>query len=75
MMTMKEACAITLANRRTRFAEHRKNVTQGNAIHGFTEKEWGRVVTSMKKCYGAKAKKHSHNALWRHYDQKIEVYH
>jgi len=73
-MTMKEACAITLANRQRKFEEHRKNVTQGNAIHGFTDKEWNQVVTGMKTSYGAKSKKHSHNALWRHYDVKIEVY-
>ena len=75
MMTMKEACAITLANRQRKFDEHRKNVTQGNAIHAFSEEEWSKVVTGMKSSYGAKAKKHSHNALWRHNDVPIEVYH
>jgi hypothetical protein len=27
----------------------------------------------MKTSYGAKAKKHSHNGLWKYYDVKIET--
>jgi len=72
-MTMKEACATTTVNRLARFKEHRLANTGENAIHGFTQAEYNRVVTGMKSSYGAKAKKHSHNALWRHHDQKIET--
>ena len=73
MMTMKEACAITTANRIAKFKEHRGSHKGENRIQGFTQAEWDLQVTGMKSSYGAKAKKHSHNALWRHYDQKIET--
>ena len=72
-MTMKEACAWTIENREKQFKEHRLKHDGINAIRGFTDKEWDQQVTGMKSSYGAKAKKHSHNALWRHYDVKIET--
>ena len=72
-MTMKEACAKTIENRKAQFDEHRALHRGHNAIRGFTQTEWEQQQTGMKSSYGAKAKKHSHNALWRHYSEKIET--
>ncbi len=72
-MTMKEACAITIKNRKAQFDEHRALHRGHNAIRGFTQEEWEKQQTGMKSSYGAKAKKHSHNGLWKHNDVKIET--
>jgi len=73
MMTMKEACIATTELRKKQFEEHRALHRGLNVVRGFTQTEWEQQQTGMKSSYGAKAKKHSHNALWRHYSEKIET--
>tara|TARA_R110002124_G_scaffold140900_6_gene305355 strand:- start:51 stop:275 length:225 start_codon:yes stop_codon:yes gene_type:complete len=73
MTEMKKALAITKELRLKQFKEHREKHRGMNVIKGFSQTEWNQQETGMKKSYGAKAKKHSHNALWRHYDQKVET--
>ncbi len=73
MMTMKEALAETKKLRIEAFKEHREKHRGTNVIKGFSQKEWNQQQTGMKKSYGLKAKKHSHNVLWRYYDQKVET--
>lgn len=72
-MTMKEACIATTELRKKQFEEHRTLHRGVNAIRGFTQDEWDQQQTGMKSSYGAKAKRHSHSALWRHYEEKIET--
>jgi len=70
---MKEALAETKKLRLQQFKEHRALHRGTNVIRGFTQREWEQQQTGMKSSYGAKAKKHSHNALWRYYNQKVET--
>ena len=50
---------------------HRRKHQHDGLCKPLTDKEWSQVVTKMKSSYGAKAKKHSFNGLWRHYDVDI----
>ena len=71
--SMKEAIAeIKRLNKEKADAHKLKHQHEG-LCQPFTDKEYKQIVTKMKTSYGAKAKKHSYNALWRHYNVKIET--
>ena len=73
MTTMKEAIAQVTQLQKEKFKAHRIKHEHDGLCQPFTDKEYKQVVTKMKTSYGAKAKKHSYNALWRHYNVKIET--
>tara|TARA_R100000081_G_scaffold91513_1_gene69722 strand:- start:1324 stop:1590 length:267 start_codon:yes stop_codon:yes gene_type:complete len=63
MMTMKEMCEYIKTSRRERGRKHRLEVTQGDFITGFTDKEYKKVKTPMKKA-SSKGRSFSHTKLW-----------
>jgi hypothetical protein len=71
--TMKELLAVSKQMRADRAKAHRIKHQHDGFISPFTDKEYKQVKTGMKTSYGAKAKKHSHNGLWKYYDVKIET--
>ena len=73
MTTMKEAIAQVKQRQKEKFKAHRIKHEHDGLCQPFTDKEYKQVVTKMKTSYGAKAKKHSYNALWKHYNVKIET--
>lgn len=62
-MTMKEACDYAIRTRRERNNKHRIEVTRGNYLGPFTDKEWRKVKTGQKSTY-SKGKSYSHTKLW-----------
>jgi len=71
--SMKEAIAEIKRLNKAKAEAHRLKHQHEGLCQPFTDKEYKQIVTKMKTSYGAKAKKHSYNALWRHYDVKIET--
>lgn len=71
--SMKEAIAEIKRLNKEKADAHRLKHQHEGLCQPFTDKEYKQIVTKMKTSYGAKAKKHSYNALWRHYNVKIET--
>ena len=64
MMTMKEACEYVKNSRLAKAKKHRSEVTQGNYCSGFSNKEYNKVKTPMKKASN-KGRTFSHTKLWQ----------
>ena len=63
---MKELCAYADNKRKQRSREHRlKNAHEGYCS-GLTDAEYRRVVTPQKKNFSAKARKFTHNRMWKY---------
>lgn len=62
-MTMKEACEYLTNSRKQRNRTHQIEVTNGDYCTKFTQKEYNRVKTPMKKA-GSKGRTYSHTKLW-----------
>ncbi len=71
--TMKELLAVSKQMQVDRAKAHRIKHQHDGLCKPFSDKEYKQVKTGMKTSYGAKAKKHSHNGLWKYYDVKIET--
>ena len=71
--SMKQAIAEAKRLNKEKAEAHRLKHQHEGLCQPFTDKEYKQIVTTMKSSYGAKAKKHSFNALWRHNDVKIET--
>ena len=71
MMTMKEACAYKVQNRKARAAAHQRKVLKeigpDAIIEGFTDKEYRRISIRGKGA-GSKGRKASYSSIWKHYD-------
>ena len=65
-MTMKEACQTMLDARRNRARGHRLKHAHDGRCSGLTDAEYNRVQISGKKSYSAKARKFTHNRMWKH---------
>jgi hypothetical protein len=69
---MKELCAYVENKRKEVAKEHRlKNAHEGYCS-GLTSAEYNRVRISGKKSYGAKARKFTHNRMWK-YQKRYSV--
>ena len=64
MLTMKEACEYVKNSRIAKAKKHRSEVTQGNYCSGFSNKEYNKVKTPMKKA-SSKGRTFSHTKLWQ----------
>ncbi len=73
MSDIKDAIAHYKAVQKQRASEHRIKHQHDGLCQPFTNEEFAQIQTKMKSSYGAKAKKHSYNGLWKHYDVKIET--
>ena len=63
---MKELCAYAKAQRKIRADGHRRLVLHNGTCSGLTDAEYNRVQISGKKSYSAKARKFTHNRMWKH---------
>lgn len=69
---MKELCAYVENKRKQVAKEHRlKNAHEGYCS-GLTAAEYNRVRTPGKKSFGAKARKFTHNRMWK-YQKRYSV--
>ena len=73
VMTMKEAIAEMKRLNKVKAEANKLKHQHDGLCQPFTDKEYKQVITTMKSSYGAKAKKHSFNALWKHNDVKLET--
>tara|TARA_S200000501_G_scaffold236831_1_gene221994 strand:+ start:3717 stop:3968 length:252 start_codon:yes stop_codon:yes gene_type:complete len=70
--SMKELCAYVENKRKQVAKEHRlKNAHEGYCS-GLTAAEYNRVRTPGKKSFGAKARKFTHNRMWK-YQKRYSV--
>ena len=63
---MKELCAYADAKRKQRSREHRLKHAHEGYCSGLTSAEYNRVQTPGKKSFGAKARKFTHNRMWKY---------
>ena len=68
---MKELCAYAKAQRKIRADGHRRLVLHNGTCSGLTDAEYNRVQISGKKSYSAKARKFTHNRMWRETSKKF----
>ena len=64
---MKELCLYVEKARKQRAAEHRRRHAHEGYCSGLTDTEYKRVRISGKKSYSAKARKFTHNRMWKDY--------
>ncbi len=73
MLTMKEACEYVKNSRLERNRKHRLEVTQGDYCNGFSDKEYNRVKTPMKKA-SSKGRTFSHTKLWQSHNYSNNIH-
>ena len=64
--TMKELCLYAKQAQQNRAREHRRKHSHDGRCSGLTDAEYNRVQISGKKSYSAKARKFTHNRMWKH---------
>ncbi len=63
---MKELCAYVKNKRKEAAKEHRLKNAHDGYCSGLTSAEYNRVRTPGKKSFGAKARKFTHNRMWKY---------
>ncbi len=77
MLTMKQACEYVKNSRIAKAKKHQLEVTQGDYCSGFSDKEYRKVKSVMRKA-SSKGRTFSHTKLWQsqNYSNKIHtMYH
>ena len=69
---MKELCAYVENKRKQVAKEHRLKHAHEGYCSGLTSAEYNRVRTPGKKSFGAKARKFTHNRMWK-YQKRYSV--
>ena len=64
--TMKELCLYAKQAQQNRASEHRRKHAHDGRCGGLTDAEYNRVQINGKKSYSAKARKFTHNRMWKH---------
>lgn len=63
---MKELCLYAKKVQQDRARAHRLKYAHDGKCSGLTDAEYNRVQISGKKSYSAKARKFTHNRMWKH---------
>ena len=63
---MKELCLYAKQAQQNRAREHRRKHSHDGRCSGLTDAEYNRVQISGKKSYSAKARKFTHNRMWKY---------
>jgi len=69
---MKELCAYAKAQKQIRVDEHRRLTLHSGKCSGLTDAEYRRVKHSQKSTF-SKARKFTHNRMWRDNTKKFTV--
>lgn len=70
---MKELCLYAKKAQQNRASEHRRKHAHDGRCSGLTDAEYNRVQISGKKSYSAKARKFTHNRMWRETSKKFTI--
>jgi hypothetical protein len=65
-LTMKQLLIYAEQQKKLRASEHRRKHAHDGRCSGLTDAEYNRVQISGKKSYSAKARKFTHNRMWKH---------
>ena len=68
---MRELLIYAEQQKKLRASEHRRKHAHDGTCSGLTEAEYNRVRISGKKSYSAKARKFTHNRMWRDHTKKF----
>jgi len=69
---MKELCNYSLQQKKLRAAEHRRKHSHEGLCSGLSSSEYNRVKHSQKSTF-SKARKFTHNRMWRDNTKKFTV--
>ena len=69
---MKELCNYSLQQKKLRAAEHRRKHSHDGMCSGLSSAEYNRVKHSQKSTF-TKARKFTHNRMWRDHTKKFTV--
>ena len=69
---MKELCNYSLQQKKLRAAEHRRKYAHEGMCSGLSSAEYNRVKHSQKSTF-SKARKFTHNRMWRDNTKKFTV--
>ena len=69
---MKELCNYSLLQKKLRAAEHRRKHSHDGMCSGLSSAEYNRVKHSQKSTF-SKARKFTHNRMWRDNTKKFTV--
>ena len=63
---MKELCLYVKQAKKQRADKHRSQFAHDGKCSGLTDAEYNRVQINGKKSYSAKARKFTHNRMWKY---------
>ena len=69
---MKELCDYSLQQKKLRAAEHRRKHSHDGLCSGLTQSEYNRMTVRQKSTF-SKARKFTHNRMWRDTHKKFDV--
>lgn len=69
---MKELCNYSLQQKKLRAAEHRRKHAHDGLCSGLTQSEYNRMTVRQKSTF-SKARKFTHNRMWRETHKKFDV--
>ena len=69
---MKELCNYSLQQKKLRAAEHRRKHAHDGVCSGLTQSEYNRMTVRQKSTF-SKARKFTHNRMWRDTHKKFDV--
>jgi hypothetical protein len=69
---MKELCNYSLQQKKLRAAEHRRKHAHDGMCSGLTQSEYNRMKVRQKSTF-SKARKFTHNRMWRDNTKKFTV--
>ena len=71
-MTMKDLCNYSLQQKKLRASEHRRKHAHDGVCSGLTQSEYNRMTVRQKSTF-SKARKFTHNRMWRDTHKKFDV--
>ena len=69
---MQELCNYSLQQKKLRAAEHRRKHAHDGMCSGLTQSEYNRMTVRQKSTF-SKARKFTHNRMWRETHKKFDV--
>ena len=69
---MKELCEYSKQQKKLRAAEHRRKHAHDGMCSGLTQSEYNRMTVRQKSTF-SKARKFTHNRMWRETHKKFDV--
>lgn len=71
--TMKELCHYVKTKKLEQARRHRRDNAHHGLCSGLTDAEYNRLRFPGKKSFGAKARKFTHNRMWKTHSEKYDL--